>query len=80
MATATGMRFYRERAGLKQAELAARLGTDPGRMSRIETGAEIPSAAEVDLLVEILEIPPTYLFSRHVLAEVAERARAETVS
>jgi transcriptional regulator with XRE-family HTH domain len=72
----TGVRYYREVAGLKQAELAERLGTDPGRMSRIETGAEIPTPAEIDKLVEALQIPPTYLFSKHVLAEVAERSRA----
>lgn len=71
----TGVRHYRERAGVKQADLAERLGTDPGRMSRIETGAEIPTAVEVDRLVEALEVPPTYLFSKHVLAEIAERSR-----
>ena len=76
----TGVRYYREVAGLKQAELAVRLETDPGRMSRIETGAEIPTAAEVDKLVEALGVPPTYLFSKHLLAEVAERSRAAAAS
>ena len=77
---ATGLRYYRERVGLKQADLATRLGTDPGRMSRIETGAEIPTAAEIDGLVEALGVPPTYLFSKHLLAEIAERSRAEALS
>lgn len=73
----TGVTFYRGRKAVKQAELAEQIGTDPGRMSRIEAGAEIPTAEEVDRLADLLEVPPSRLFSKHVLAEVAERARAE---
>lgn len=71
----TGVRFYRSRKAIKQADLAARIGTDPGRMSRIETGAEIPTATEVDALVDALGVPPSRLFSQHVLDEVADRAQ-----
>lgn len=73
---ATGIRFYRERKKLSQASVAEQLGLDGGAMSRLENGTLIPSAAEVDKLVGLLGVPPTYLFSKHILAEVAERARA----
>jgi transcriptional regulator with XRE-family HTH domain len=72
----TGMTFYRKKAGLTQAQLAVRLGIDEGRMSRIENGIEIPSAGEVDQFVEILGVPPTYIFDKRLLELVAERFRA----
>jgi transcriptional regulator with XRE-family HTH domain len=72
----TGIRFYRGRKGLSQAAVAETLGLDGGAMSRLETGGLIPTAEQVDKLVELLGVPPTYLFSKHILAEVAERARA----
>lgn len=73
----TGVGFYRHRKGIKQADLARLIGTDPGRMSRIESGAEIPSAIEVDRLVSNLDVPPTWLFSTTLLREIADRARAD---
>jgi len=76
----SGIEFYRKQKGLKQAEVATTLGTTEARMSRIELGQEIPTAAEVDKLVELLEVPPPYLFSRHLLNEIADRARAERVA
>jgi len=74
--TATGVRFYRGRRGLSQATVADALGLDGGAMSRLETGDLIPTAGQVDRLVELLGVPPTYLFSKHILAEVVERDRA----
>lgn len=73
---ASGVGHYRGRKGLKQADLAAALGTSEARMSRIERGEEIPTAEELDKIVSTLEAPPTWLFSKHILAEIAERARA----
>lgn len=75
-----GIEYYRKSKGLKQLEVATALGTTEQRMSRIEAGQEIPTAAEVDKLVELLEVPPPYLFSKHLLNEIAERARAERVA
>jgi len=76
----TGVAHYRGRKALTQAVVAASLGVDAGRMSRIEKGEIIPTAAEVDALVGILEVPPSYLFSRNILAEVADRARDAAAS
>lgn len=71
----SGIRFYREKKQLRQSDVAAALETSEPRMSRIEQGQEIPSAAEVDKLVALLGVPPPYLFSEHILSEIAERAR-----
>jgi len=76
----SGIEYYRKSKGLTQAQVAATLETTEARMSRIELGQEIPTAAEIDKLVELLETPPTYLFSRHILNEVAERARASSAA
>lgn len=72
---ASGVAYYRSRKGLKQAELAVTLGTSEPRMSRIERGEEIPSAEELDKIVAALEVPPSWLFSKHILAEIVERER-----
>jgi transcriptional regulator with XRE-family HTH domain len=77
---ASGIAFYRGRKGLKQAELATALGLAGPQMSDMENGSRIPTPEQVDKLVELLEVPPTYLFSKHVLAEVAERSRAEAAT
>jgi transcriptional regulator with XRE-family HTH domain len=77
---ATGLTFYRKRKGLTQADIAAALSIDGGTMSRLESGDLIPTAAQVDKLVELLEVPPPHLFSKHILAEVAERAQLEAAS
>lgn len=76
----SGIEYYRKQRGLTQAQVAAELGTTEARMSRIELGQEIPTAGEVDKLVALLETPPPYLFSKHILNEVADRARAERVA
>lgn len=76
MVAETGISFYRKRKGLTQLALGNELGIDDGTMARIENGHHIPTAPQVDKLVEVLEVPPSYLFSKHILAEVAERARS----
>ena len=76
----TGIGFYRKRKKLRQIDVATAIGTTESRMSRIEVGQEIPTAGEVDKIVALLEVPPSYLFSNHVLNEVAERSRAEAAS
>lgn len=72
----TGIKHYRDRKSMTQAAVASAAGIEVSRMSRIEAGDTIPTAEEVDLLVSILEVPPSNLFSRHILAEVAARAAA----
>lgn len=76
----TGLNYYRDRKGLTQVALAKQLAIDPTHLSKMEQGHVIPTPEQVDRLVELLEVPPTYLFSKHILAEVAERARAEAAS
>jgi transcriptional regulator with XRE-family HTH domain len=73
----SGIKFYREKKGLRQIDVANSLGTSEARMSRIERGEEIPNADEVDKLVALLGAPPPYLFSEHILGEIAERARRQ---
>lgn len=76
----TGLVYYRKRKRLTQAVVATRLGVDAGVMSRLEAGSMIPTSVQVDTLVEVLGVPPSYLFSKHILAEVAERSQAEAAS
>lgn len=45
----------RERAGLTQAELAARTGIDQGGVSRIERGATSPTARTLHRIAEALD-------------------------
>lgn len=72
----TGLAHYRDRKGLTQARVAELLGIDAGQMSRMEAGQLIPTAEQIDKLVALLDVTPNYLFSKHILAEVAERTRA----
>jgi transcriptional regulator with XRE-family HTH domain len=72
----TGIGYYRQKKRLRQADVANVLGTDTGRMSRIESGSEIPTADEVDKLVALLEVPPGYLFDKDILSHIAKKAAA----
>lgn len=72
----SGISFYRQRKGITQRALAELLGIDETWMNRLEKGVLIPTSAQVDRLSDILETPPSRLFSKNILAEVAERARA----
>lgn len=76
----TGVGYYRKRKNLTQAHVAEKLNVDGGTMSRLEAGDLIPTSAQVDSLVELLGVPPSYLFSVHILAEVLERAREAAAS
>jgi transcriptional regulator with XRE-family HTH domain len=77
---ATSIAYYRGLKGLKQADLATAIGLAAPQMSDLENGARIPTVEQVDKLAEILGVPPSYFFSKHILAEVAERSRAEAAS
>lgn len=72
----TGIAFYRKKQGLSQKALAEKLGIDETWMSRLESGVLIPTSTQVDQLADILETPPSRLFSKNILAEVADRSRA----
>lgn len=41
---------WRIRRDLKQSELAARVGWNPGRVSELETGKRKPTATQIDVL------------------------------
>ncbi len=72
----SGLSYYRALRKVTQAALAIDTKIEVSRLSRIEVGDLIPNAAEVDAISDALETPPTRLFSKHILAEVAERAGA----
>ncbi len=75
-----GLAYYRKVKDLTQADVAKKLGVNSAVMGFLESGDYIPSPEQLDVLVELLGVPPTYLFSEHVLAEIAERARAAAAS
>jgi transcriptional regulator with XRE-family HTH domain len=51
----------RQEHGWSQADLAAKIGTDPGQISRYENGRMTPSAEAVVRLAEILDVATDYL-------------------
>lgn len=72
-----GVYHYRERQKVRQADLAAAVGIDAGRLSRIENGDVVPTPAEVDAIATELGTTPTLLFTPAILGAVAEKARDE---
>lgn len=72
----TSIPHYRDRKGLTQAKLAEAVGVDVPTMSKIENAIHIPTPEQVDLIAEKLETIPSSLWSKGMLAVVAERARA----
>lgn len=72
----SGLAHYRQRKQLSQAQFARAIGVPQEYVSRMETGDMVPRAAVLDKMCEVLEVQPQLLFSKHILAEVAERARA----
>lgn len=55
------IRQLRKEAGLSQAELAEKIGADPGRVSRYEAGRITPSAEALVRLAEVLNISIDHL-------------------
>lgn len=55
------IRQLRKEAGLSQAELADKIGADPGRVSRYEAGRITPSAEALARLAETLNISIDHL-------------------
>jgi transcriptional regulator with XRE-family HTH domain len=55
------IRQLRKEAGLSQAELADKIGADPGRVSRYEAGRITPSAEALVRLAETLNISIDHL-------------------
>jgi len=56
------IRFFRQRAGLKQEALAVRLGTDANTISRFERGQKRPSIERLLAIAEALEVPCSDFF------------------
>ena len=61
MALGDRIRALRKEAGMSQAELAERIGVDPGRVSRYEAGRITPSADALVRLAESLNISIDHL-------------------
>lgn len=60
-----GLRFYRQRAGLTQAELAERLNTNRASVIAWESGSTWPSAATLPLIANVLLCSIDELYSEH---------------
>lgn len=61
MALGDRIRALRKEAGWSQAELAERIGVDPGRVSRYEAGRITPSADALVRLAEVLNVSIDHL-------------------
>jgi transcriptional regulator with XRE-family HTH domain len=61
MPLAERIRQLRKEAGLSQAELADKIGADPGRVSRYEAGRITPSADALVRLAETLNVSIDHL-------------------
>lgn len=72
----SGLAHYRQRKSLSQRELGELLSIPQEYISRMESGTQIPTAEQLDKICNALEVTPNLIFSRHILAEIAERARA----
>ncbi len=69
----TTLRTLRESAGLTQAELARRAGLGKSRLSKYESGKELPKLASLEKLLRVLGAEPLTLFyTAHLLKHRAE--------
>jgi transcriptional regulator with XRE-family HTH domain len=69
----TTLRSLRESAGLTQAELARRAGLGKSRLSKYESGKELPKLASLEKLLRVLGAEPLTLFyTAHLLKHRAE--------
>ncbi len=69
----TTLRTLRESAGLTQAELARRAGLGKSRLSKYESGKELPKLASLEkLLGELGAEPLTLFYTAHLLKHRAE--------
>lgn len=55
------LKQLRQERGWSQADLATKVGTDPGQISRYENGKMTPSAEAVVRLAEVLDVTTDYL-------------------
>ncbi len=55
------LKQLRQERGWSQADLAAKVGTDPGQISRYENGKMTPSAEAVVRVAEVLDVSTDYL-------------------
>ena len=67
-----GLKYYRQRAGLTQAELADILGVTRAAVSLWETGQTWPSAALLPLMADFLLCSIDDLFQAHPETELEE--------
>lgn len=65
------IREVRESRGLKQYELADRVGLSAPQMSLVETGLRLPDVEVLDTIATALETKPHRLYSREALALIA---------
>lgn len=76
----TPMQRARLNAGLRQADLAERLGVEPATIQRWETGARVPNAEALVKLADELETTVDELLGRAPIAERPKPARTPTPS
>lgn len=70
------LRRLRHEAGLSETEAARRAGLTQSKVSRIETGRQMPTTDEVDRLCEVYEVP---IRARRALVAVTEDIRQQTI-
>lgn len=61
------IKYYREKTELSQEQLAEAVGLKRADLSRIESGQLLPTAEEIDQLVEALGVGPHALYFEAVL-------------
>lgn len=74
---AARLRSGREQAGLSGRELATRNGWQPSKVSRTETGKQMPSAADVMAWARACDLPDAELHDLLGLRDKAEAGRAD---
>jgi transcriptional regulator with XRE-family HTH domain len=65
----------RREAGLSQAEVAARMGTSQGAVSRVESGRVTPTLEFVDRFARAIGTPVTVVFGLPDVAPTSEERR-----
>lgn len=75
-----GLRFYRQRAGLTQAELAERLNTNRASVIAWESGSTWPSAATLPLIANVLQCSIDELYNEHSTSKEDCPCREEVVT
>jgi transcriptional regulator with XRE-family HTH domain len=79
VALGTELAWRRRRAGLSQADLAARIGTTQPAISKIESGRTLPTLIVLERLAVALDEPIEELVKAGTISSLSRRDRRERV-